>query len=479
MTLLLAGLLVSLPAAAQVAEEPLPIYTGSMDVMESAPEWTEGTAKYFNFQPGGQSGSVVVVKKADGAHLWDNAKGEFVLDQFTSNETPDKISFLRNDLLYYHFKENGHYLISVAPDLSEVNSAMGAEELKMIKTEGMQEVMAVKEFGKWGILDPRDHSDFLVGPRHDSISEATSWLKKRMSGLKGADETDLQCLIRLMGTFSSTYVTTENICYDGKWGVTAFTLRETPYAGPYLVSDYVEVSEGIPSNIPLHSVVFTVKDGVFKLAYSEETLETGYYGEGPMLPLSKTLLNVIKRKPIYARDGSVLFVDNYNYGYLIYPDGSFYSGYFQTRGSASNPDYIYVGGPYMNMPFYELFCEYCFSHNSKGEPSPSFKEFAEELRQRNLSYADDTFWTVGDYDKGSQTVQITFPGTDINPVDLPLPMRNWNEFYSLATTYGRSEWKVTVKIDPNPSTLLYDVTYLDISFPQRENMHFTYNAQSR
>ncbi|MBP5690265.1 MAG: hypothetical protein J6W74_05075 [Bacteroidales bacterium] len=466
---------------AQGSGGAFPVFTGEMDVMETAPEWSEGTEKYFNFQPGGQSGGYVVVKKGGEAHIWDNINGKFVLE-YQNGEVPDRISFLRNDCVYFHLK-SGISAIAIAPgeDIENLEFYGEYEDLAMVKVDGWPDMLAAKEGGMWGILDSREPAYSLVAPRHRTLSEVKAALPRRSSEVKRAGETDLEYIVRCFRAINSTSIKTENTSYDDYWGWTAFTLKETPYSGHYYVDieSAADDREAGDSEMTLYSPAFTVCNDALALAYSEQTLETWAYGEGRIVPLSRTLLNAIKNDPVKAKDGSVLYADKVGFGYLFYPDGSFLSGYFQPRGSGSVPDYFYVGGPYVYMDVWDLYYEYCFSASSKGEDSPSYEEFASKLGERNLVYRDSYYWTVGDYDKSTQTVTIYFPDTDIQAVDLPLPMRNWNEFYSLATTYGRSDWDVRFEIAVDPEIPSFYVTSLEVSFPQRENMHFTYKAPKR
>ena len=227
-------LLALVPARSQQRKST---FTGTLECLGHIPAYQDGQNFYVNPYPGGQSGSLVVLREASGAwRVWDNAARMWV----TESLEDCKCVFFINANMFFVGKDNdrcGVYFTSLLDGFKAEDKSMMFTDWRFHRNAQQQlDCLLLALGGKWGLMAPNGH--FLVPTRYGSPEEAYAALAKRKEAEKPLGMSDMEFLSSEIHRLAYRRELGETVHVDWEWydpvsGTLFYTLEELPWCGPY------------------------------------------------------------------------------------------------------------------------------------------------------------------------------------------------------------------------------------------------------
>lgn len=399
--LMLSALLLALPLQAQPRKQT---FSGSPECMAHIPLYEEGRDFYLNPYAGGQSGSLIVLKTADGNHrIWDNVAKTWVTEPLKGLTT---CFFLMPNYLFMG-KENGNGRCRFYP--TAMLDLLDPEELDdgnmfysgwaFRSSRGLPEELGLSFGGKWGVMGT--DGEFLVPPRYGSFEAAHAALKERARYVKPMGMSDMEFIVsevkRLWKEYEFDFVDldVEDLWYDALGQREFYALRELPWCGPYMNfgverPEEPEVAEDAETGeedevVEGHRVLLDAWIGVDNgvLAFIPDLA----LHKGAMLPLTMEVSRCLSKEPLPCDNGDIFYGESdypgEAYGLMIHPDGSFQLGNFI---ASSRPDGSFKVIKYVSASTYwryeDFYTHYLLSEHNKGRIPPEeeiLKAFQEQV----------------------------------------------------------------------------------------------------
>ena len=429
-------------------------FTGSPEASTRAPQYTQGTARYFNMVPGGQQGDFVIVKENGLPGVWNNASAQWLVTPGGFSE----VFFATANQLYYTDLEGYAGFGRIQPGFEKdgpYDSARFSCPFPAIAYYPSREdvqYICLKMDGRWTV---RGVDDFLISALGSTPEAAVNYVKN--TPRKPDNESNAEFIMREFREMPSHYLHDISAANDSEADGLFICLAETPYAGPYYIS-------GVPNGWPVVAEfgTFGVKNGVLALAYGEFYCydnESSYWYEDlsvepPYIPLNVVTHYAAAYDAIQGTDGGLFFgsQEDSGYGLHLRPDGSHKYGdvflHFRSDGTYtpfSHPDWWEDDWKFsLDLSFREFYFDYEFQAFLSG------REYDEDalwnkakkiyLNANNWSEFTERYpMSTEGYDSEKGALKLVFAEDIFPPVFVPMSAKDAEKLLRDIKKYGTDE----------------------------------------
>ena len=303
-------------------------FTGSPDASTNAPQYTQGTTRYFNMTPGGQQGNLVVVKENGLPGIWNNSASKWLVTPGGFRE----VFFATSNQLYYTDLEGRVGFGQLQPGFEESGPYDSKDfscpfaEAAYYPSRNKVQYICLRMDGAWTVVGA---DGFLSSAMGSSPKDAVAFMQE--ANRKPENESNAVYVMRQFRELVSPYLHSRAEAKDPDAPGLFISILETPYAGPYFLSD---VPAGC-SATPEYGIL-GVKNGVLTLVCGEFYCPDNdnsywyedYSAEPPYIPLNAVTYDAARFDAIPGTDGGVFFGTKEDGGYGIHlrPDGSYKFG---------------------------------------------------------------------------------------------------------------------------------------------------------
>ena len=425
-------------------------FTGSPAACADAPEWVAGKTTYFNLTPGGQLGQVVVGKQNWLPGLWNNQFGKWLLEPGNLKE----VFFASGKMLFAVNKDGRSGFARIQPGFNTVKPGEMKElwypfdEVNYYPSRSNLQYICVRMQSKWAVLD--GNADFRMPACWESPQEAVTYLKGNHR--KPAGEDPAAFILRCFMNMGTTLPKISAIGREpGKWGA-YISLEDTPYAGPYYLSD-------VPPDDPLYMefAAFCVKDGYFRMSHGIFSLEDGYpvwydndSADPPIIPLNQVTLKAANYPAARGSDGGLYFgPGTETNGLWLRKDGTFKFGWVPIHYKWDNQTYVpfdhqdwYVDDwriP-MEMTFQEFYFGYdlaSYLADRDGYDQDAILEKARKIYlKRNFEFTQRYPMSAEGYSTSRKALKMVFAEDACPPIWIPMTEAEANALLASVKKYG-------------------------------------------
>lgn len=435
-------------------------FTGSPDASTNAPEYRQGTTRYFNMTPGGQQGNLVVVKENGKPGIWSNTYAKWVVKPGGAAE----LFFSQSDQLFFTNKEGragfGHFLPgfdSEEPIDPKKLFRFPFPEVAYYPSRQDVQYICLKMEGRWAVLGAEG---FLTSPLEQTAEKAVAnWQDNRSVFGKNPDESNAAFVMRQYKEQVSHYLHASRIASDPDAPGAYISLVETPCAGPYYLPN-------VPAGAALSAEggIFGVKDNVMALAmgsfYCWNDDEYYYYEdlsvEGPYIPRNSVTFEAAQYPAIKGSDGGVFFgsQDDNGYGVHLRPDMSVKFGSVYLH---FNPSYGYEPFDHpgwwedewkipMDMTFRDFYLAYEFSAYCQYEygfiEEYDTEQFYEKAKKIFLKATGGSVYTFNhpmkadSYNSEKQALKMVIENSPLDSFYIPMGQKDAEKLMQYAAKHG-------------------------------------------